>query len=180
MRKAFSLITAIFVIVLMSTVAALVFNLSGKTIKETSTQYRKEQTALLAKSYTEYAILAIQGYDMPTNGCLKTISAKVNYTDIDGAVATGSGGADAGAGYYITIRMRYTGLPAGIACPYSSSYSPLLERQPANQDTTIDIPSVLIDVNVRYRNPDDPRSYSTATRDQVPWINYNRRTLQRL
>jgi len=176
MRKAFSLITAIFVIVLMSTVAALVFNLSGKTIKETSTQYRKEQTALLAKSYTEYAILAIQGYDMPANGCLRLITAIVNYTDIDGAVAVGSGGANAGAGYLVTIRMRYTGLPAGIVCPNNAR----LESNAANQDTTIDIPSVLIDVNVRYRNPDDPRSYSTATRGQVPWINYNRRTLQRL
>jgi hypothetical protein len=41
-------------------------------------------------------------------------------------------------------------------------------------------PSVLIDINVRYRNPNDPRVYEASTRNNVPWINYNRRTLQRL
>ncbi len=174
MRKAFSLITAIFVMFLMASVAGLVFNLTGKSVKETSTQYRKEQAALLARSYTEYAILAIQGHDMVTNGCLRTIAAVINYTDLNGTIQ--AGGANTGAGYRTTVRMRYIGLPAGIVCPNNAR----LESNALNRTTSIGIPSVLIDVNVRYKNPDDPRSFSASTRAQVPWINYNRRTLQRL
>ena len=49
MRKAFSLITAIFVIVLMATVAAFIMNLSGKMVKGTTVQFQREQAVLLAK-----------------------------------------------------------------------------------------------------------------------------------
>ena len=174
MRKAFSLVTAIFVMFLMATVAGLVFNLTGKSIQETGTQYRKEQAALLARSYTEYAILAIQGHDMATNGCLRIITGIINYTDINGTAQ--AGGANTGAGYRTTVRMQYVGLPPGIICPTAG----FLENNAGQRTTTVGIPSVLIDVNVRYRNPSDPRAYSSTTRNMVPWINFNRRTLQRL
>ena len=176
MRKAFSLITAIFVMFLMSSVAVLVFNLTGKSIQETGTQYRKEQAALLARSYTEYAILAIQGHDMTNNGCLRTLTGVINFTDVNGSIQ--QAGANDGSGYRVTARMRYLGLPAGIACPNSVKLLNL-----GILDTTapdVDAPSVLIDVNVRYKNSNDPRVYDAATRKNVPWINYNRRTLQRL
>jgi len=71
-RKAFSMITAIVVIVLMSSVAILITDISGKMVKETTTQYQKEQAILLAKSYTNYAILAISGNDRKSS-CLKTL-----------------------------------------------------------------------------------------------------------
>lgn len=174
MRKAFSLVTAIFVMFMMASVAGLVFNLTGKSIQETGTQYRKEQAALLARSYTEYAILAIQGHDMTTNGCLRTITGTVNYTDINGTTQTG--GANNGAGYRVTTRLRYMGLPAGIVCPNDGQIEPTVSQR----TTSVGIPSVLIDVNIRYRNPSDPRIYNITTRNTVPWINFNRRTLQRL
>ena len=180
MRKAFSLVTAIFVMVLMASVAGLVFNLSGKSIQETGTQYRKEQAALLARSYTEYAILAIQGHDMATNGCLRTIQGLINYTDVNGTIQ--EGGADDGSGYRVTARMRYLGLPLAIDCPSTGAMlnRGKLEPNAANFAPDLGAPSVLIDVNVRYKNPNDPRAYESATRSNVPWINYNRRTLQRL
>ena len=76
-RKAFSMITAIVMIVLMSSVAILITNISGKIVKETTTQYQREQAILLAKSYTNYAILAITGNDR-NNTCLTSINGTVD------------------------------------------------------------------------------------------------------
>ena len=73
-RKAFSMITAIFVIVLMATVAAFIMNLSGKMVKGTTAQFQREQAVLLAKSYTEYAILAVTANEHNSSNCLNNIS----------------------------------------------------------------------------------------------------------
>ena len=73
LREAFSMLTAIVIIVLMSSVAVLITNISGKIVKETTTQYQREQAVLLAKSYTSYAILAISGNNRGDK-CLKNIT----------------------------------------------------------------------------------------------------------
>jgi len=57
MRNAFSMITAIFLIVLLATVAAFILNISAKTVKDTVFQYKREQAILYARSYTEAAIM---------------------------------------------------------------------------------------------------------------------------
>ena len=72
-RKAFSMITAIIVIVLMASVGAFVMSLSGKMVKETTTQFQREQAMLLAKSYTEYAIMAVMANDR-SGTCLDNIA----------------------------------------------------------------------------------------------------------
>jgi len=81
-REAFSLIMAIIVIVLMATVAMLIMTMSGKMVKGTTTQYQQEQAVLYAKSYTEYAIMAVMANDRNvSNNCLNTINGSVdNYT----------------------------------------------------------------------------------------------------
>ena len=171
MRKAFSMLTAIIVIVLMAGVSTLVMNLSGKIIKETGAQYRKEQAILLAKSYTEFAILAIQGHNMSTNGCLEGVYGVVNNI-IPGSNAN----ADTdGTGYRVSIQLTYIGLPATISC--DNKYRLDSAAPSASSDT-----SVLIDVNVRYKDPAKvsdilSRGGSVAGMQE---INYNRRTLQRL
>ena len=66
-RKAFSMITAIVVIVLMASVAVFIMNLSGKMVKETTTQYQREQAILLSKSYTEYAVMAVTANEHNTS-----------------------------------------------------------------------------------------------------------------
>ena len=76
-RKAFSMLTAIFIIVLMSTVGILVMNLAGKTVDETRAQYQREQSALLAKSYTEYAILAVMSNDRNNTDCIEDIDGLI-------------------------------------------------------------------------------------------------------
>lgn len=72
-RKAFSMITAIFVIVLMSSVAAFIVNLSGKMVKETTAQYQHEQAILLANSYTEYTVMAVTANEHTSTKCLNQI-----------------------------------------------------------------------------------------------------------
>ena len=74
-RRAFSMITAIFVILIMATVGGFIMNLSGKMIQETTSQYRKEQAILYAKSYTEYAIMAATAQT-----CIRNISSNIDGT----------------------------------------------------------------------------------------------------
>ena len=74
MRKAFSMLTAIIIIVLMATVAAFIMNLSGKMVKTTTVQFQREQAVLLAKSYTEYAVMAVTANEHNSSNCLNSIT----------------------------------------------------------------------------------------------------------
>jgi len=71
-RKGFSLFLAIVVLVVVSTLSALMISLSSSSAKQTADIYLKEQAELLAQSATEYAILAILGHDNRVN-CLENI-----------------------------------------------------------------------------------------------------------
>jgi len=154
MRPAFSMITAIFVIMIMASVGAFVLNLSGKMIQETGAQYRKEQAILYAKSYTEYAIMAATA-----RNCIRNIRA-----DIDG----NQNEVRRGQGYHVDVRVHYLG--ANSACTNKIGTSNL-----AFPDTAI-----LVDTYVRYRDPEHPRSLSSINWKNNPGITYHRRTLQRL
>jgi len=70
MRSAFSMITAIFVILLLATISVLMLNMGASTANNTVVQYRTEQSALYAKSFTELAILRAThngaGYEVTT------------------------------------------------------------------------------------------------------------------
>ncbi len=159
-RKAFSMITAIFIIVLMSAVASMVMSLTGKMIHETTTQYHREQAALLAKSYTEYAILAVMSNDRNATGndCIE---------DIDGRIGDD---VNNGEGYLINTRIAYitdsnarVSTCAGTRILYDTGI------------TTVESAlNVVVDVYVKYKDPDHP-TVSTA-----PWITYHRRTLQKI
>lgn len=77
MRKAFSMITAIFIIVLMATVGAFILNISAKSVKSTVLQYKREQAILYARSYTGLAIM-----DATANTGIRTLTSTAdgNYT----------------------------------------------------------------------------------------------------
>lgn len=152
-RKAFSLLTALFVIVLMATVAMLVMNMTGKMVKETTSQYQREQAALLAKSYTEYAIMAVTANDRAAGNCL---------SDIDGTV--GSNPAN-GNGYRIRTRIAYIGHNTEVgACPTTRVFS-----NSVNEDNS---PlNIIVDVYVEYKEADNTGA---------PWVTYHKRTLQKI
>jgi len=73
MRKGFGLITAIIILVLVSTLMALMMSLSATSVKQTSDLYFKEQAELLSRSAAEYGLLAISGHDNSVN-CLENIN----------------------------------------------------------------------------------------------------------
>ncbi len=94
MRSAFSMITAIFVILLLATISVLMLNMGASTANNTVVQYRTEQSALYAKSFTELAILrATQTADRTT----------VTKTDYVGSVDLYNNG----AGYEVTTTRTF-------------------------------------------------------------------------
>jgi type II secretory pathway pseudopilin PulG len=175
MKKAFSMITAIFVIIIMATVAVLVFNLSEKTIKGTSIQFRTEQAAILARSYTELAVLAVMNYNRQTAtppDCVETIDGVVN-SIIPGAAPAATTSSTNGGGYDIQTHIYYLG--DNLPCTTSR----ILDSNPIDTPygptgSPDELAAIIVDVYVRYKDPgsDDP---STA-----PWITYHRRTLQKI
>ena len=156
MRDGFSMITAIFLIVLMSTVAVLVMDLSGKVVQETTAQYRKEQAILYAKSYTEFAIMALTA-----RNCIRTITA-----DVDGTAAQ----VLQGEGYNVVVNIQYIGNDNGCANVIGGALS-----TPTSRGTV-----VLIDTYIHYRDPEHPNAQNSVAWVVDPGITYHRRTLQKL
>ena len=156
MRKAFSMITAIFLIVLMATVAAFVMNLSGKMVKETTTQYKKEQAILFAKSYTEFAIMAATAQN-----CIQNIQA-----DIGAAPLVGDG-------YHIEVQAQYIGNDLA-ALPNCNTVGNAIVNAPSRGAI------LLLDTYVHYRDPADPNALAGVNWANNRGLVYHRRTLQRL
>ncbi|MCH9814507.1 MAG: type II secretion system protein [Epsilonproteobacteria bacterium] len=73
MRKGFSLVTAIVILITVATLMTLMMNLSSTSVKNTMDIYLKEQAELLARAATEYALLAISAHDNSGN-CVETIN----------------------------------------------------------------------------------------------------------
>ena len=128
-RYAFSLFTAIVVIILMSTVAILIMSVSGKIVKETTAQYQREQAILLANSYTEYAVMAVTANDRAVN-CLRTINGTID-------------------GYSARIHISYIGTTATIG-------SCAATRQLSTSITTSSTPlTIIVDAYIDYEDLDN-------------------------
>jgi len=133
MRPAFSMATALLVVILMATVALLTLETAGKMVKETTLRYQREQAVLLARSYTEYAIMAITANDQNGPHCLRDIQ--------------GSFGA-----YRIDVNLSYIGRDLDPSCGR--------ERILANDVNTSRSPlNVIIDVFVHYPDYDHPADH---------------------
>ena len=146
MRRGFSMLTAIAVIVIIASIGAFILSLSGKMISETTTQFEREQAMLLAKSYTEYAIMAVTANEQNSSNCLNSISSNI------------------GGFYQVNVNISYIGRDI------SSSCSNILST---DVNTTHSPLSIIIDVDVKYQNPDDPRA-------AAPWVTFHKRTLQKI
>jgi len=134
MRKAFSMLTAIFVIVLMATVAAFILNLSGKMVKGTTVQFQREQSMLLAKSYTEYAIMAVTANEHNSSNCLNTIT---------GGYGDDGNGNDL---YSIKVDISYIGRDVNN-CNNNLSNTVVTPKSPLN---------IIVDVFISYKDLDHP------------------------
>ena len=159
-RSAFSMLTAIIVIVIMATVAILIMNISGKIVKETTSQFQREQAMLLSKSYTEYAIMAVMSNDRNgTGNCLRDIDGQIKIDD-SSAVTVANGN-----GYRIRVRISYIGSNAEVA---SCAATRVLSNSIVNTDTPLNI---IVDTYVDYKDPDNT---------DRPWVTYHKRTLQKI
>ncbi len=159
MRKAFSLLTAIFVMVIMATVAAFILNLSGKITQETGAQFRQEQAALLARSYTELAVMAVINHDrnQTTPTCIEDIDGVVNGILPNGPV---TGSTADGSGYNVMTRIYYIG--NGLPCSDTRkltdnsadhSATPLISNYNNNLRSD-SLAGIIVDVYVQYKTPD--------------------------
>jgi len=152
LRSAFSMLTSLVIIVLMASVAIFVMNLSGKVVKSTTTQYQHEQAELYAKSYTEYAILAITGNNR-SNDCLE---------NIDGNIGDPSNG----NGYRIRVRLAY--ITSNSVDVSQCSSTRVLNSTVTTSKTPL---SVIIDAYVDYKDPEHTDG---------PWMTVHRRTIQKI
>ncbi len=161
-RHAFSMLTAIFVIVIITAISAFVLNLSSKLTTQTTSQYRKEQAILYAKSYTEFAILAASSQD-----CVRRITANVG-PDANSVLL--------GNGYYVEVDIQYIGneLIGTGACSSTNTLGGAIAQSTSKGAV------VLIDVYVHYRDPDNPNTSTSNDWNTYPGITYHRRTIQRL
>ena len=128
-RKAFSMLTTIFVIVIMASVGAMVMSLSGKMVESTTTQFQREQSMLLAKSYTEYAIMAVMANGDRTNNCLNTINGVFNP-------------------YTITVNISYIGDNTTLT---GTNCSNVLSNTAATEPFL----NIIVDAYVSYPNEND-------------------------
>jgi len=153
-KKAFSMVTAIFVMFIMASLTALIMNVTGKTLKATTHQYQKEQAQLLGRSYTELAILYTLYYERnATNNCLEKI--------------TDHFGEDSPNGYDVDIRIKYIGKKSELTNCSANSIVATLDGA-TGFDNTI---SLVIDTYIRYKDFDDPSDRN---------ITFHRRTIQKL
>ncbi|WP_201333515.1 hypothetical protein [Nitratiruptor sp. YY09-18] len=79
MRRAISMLTAIIFIMLVGVILALTISSLTSATKNTTDTYFIEQEEALAKSATEYAILAAQGHNFATS-CLNNINISFQNT----------------------------------------------------------------------------------------------------
>ncbi len=154
MRPAFSMITAIIVLVVMAAIGAFIMNLSGKMVQETTAQYRKEQSILYAKSYTEYALMAATA-----KKCIQKITS-----DIDG----NQNQTKAGQGYHVVVNVRYLG--SNSTCTNKIGSNPITAKDAV----------LLIDTYVHYRDPDSTAAINGSAWSTDPGYTYHRRTIQHL
>jgi len=81
LKKAFGIMTALFILVLVSFLLMLVLKASSVGVKHVSDTYLKAQAELFMHSSIENAIMAIEGYKRnSSNKCLKNI----HFTSSDG------------------------------------------------------------------------------------------------
>jgi hypothetical protein len=97
MRSGFSMLTAIGIMVLIATVMTLMVMLSTTSADKTVNIYVKEQSHFLARSATEYALLAASAHNYAGANCLDNVT--VSY-DI----------------YTINVSLTYIGKGTNLPC----------------------------------------------------------------
>jgi len=154
LRPAFSLITAMFVVVIMSSITAMVIGTASKIVQSTTAQYQREQAMLWAKSYTEFAVMTVMANNRRGANCIDTISS-----DIDNPLN--------GQGYRVRIDISFIGTNAELL----SCTNNILDKTVITPESFL---NVILDVYIDYRDINHPDIAN------APWISYHKRTLQKI
>jgi hypothetical protein len=118
-HKGVALVTAIAFLLIMVTIMGLMVSMTAQTSKRGGDIYFQEQAQLLAKSATEFALLAISGHDRAaTNNCVNQINA--TYMGI----------------YDINTTIRYIGLGSIPGC---NSFVNAIATPESNGTAIIDV-----------------------------------------
>ena len=96
-RSGVAMIIAIAFLLITAVLMAIMINMTAQTTKRTGDIYFQEQAHLLAKSATEFALLAISGHNRAGGNCLTNINSQYP-------------GAGAAAIFDINTTIRYFGL----------------------------------------------------------------------
>lgn len=130
-RAGFSMLTAIAIIIMMSSISALILQTGIRSSAVTTDSYRDRQALLWGKSYLEYAKIAIMKNRM--------LIVENNQTEALESIHGHQGRSKPHGGYTITVQISYM----GVKRPFHSSKTRLL-------DSTNNNPSAIVDVYVDY------------------------------
>lgn len=160
MRRAFSLIVAIFFVVLVSGIALISLDLSSTNLRQTTSTYLYEQAELLAQGATEHAVARLLRSDFSA-GCPDPIGAGYGF---DGNFAPPDG-----VGKIFDIRVRYKFFGNIGACTGTA----LTTKESQG--------SVIIDVWVKF-NPNQTLNADDEENDEAANfpVTFHKRTLQKL
>ncbi len=144
------MLIAIAFLLITGVLMALMINMTSQTTKRTGDIYFQEQAHLLAKSATEFALLAISGHDRAGGNCLTDIH--IEYP-----------GAGAASIFDINTTIRYIGLSSlGGTCAGAGSFINTIETPESNGTIVIDT-YVTTSANVNLTEP----------------VRFHRRTMQK-
>ncbi len=146
MRKGFSMLMAIAVIVIVATISVLVLNLSGKMVTGTEAKFRQEQAALLARSYAELAVLSVIDQNISSN-CITDINSTVDNIVPNGA----AGAAGSQSNYYVNVHITYLGNNL-TACNSTDVLNSSAISTDYNTSSPQGLAAILIDVYVSYQD----------------------------
>ena len=126
-----AMIMAIAFLVIIAGMLATMLNMTATTSKRTEHVYFTEQAQLLAKSATEFALLAISGHDRVATG-----------TCVDSTTSTFPA---ANPYFNINTTIRHIGM--GGICP-NNNYIPIINTQQSRGTVLIDVYVSSIDANL--------------------------------
>ena len=150
MRSGVAMIMAIGFLVVIAGIMAIMMNMSSLANKRSEHIYFTEQAQLLAKSATEFALLAISGHNRAGESCVQTVTS--TYPAVNPF-------------FNIATTIRYIGLnpvTAGSSCQLNSYVNVINTTQSAGT-VLIDVTVTSIDASLNIGNT----------------IAYHRRTIQK-
>lgn len=151
-RRGMAMIMAIYMILILGGIMAVVLNLTSETNKRTSDVYLHEQAIFLTRSATEYAMLAVSGHNhVALNNCINRIDAQYP--------------SSASPMFDISITLRYIGLGQVNAADDAQCVDFIRDISTSESNG-----SILMDVFVT----------SNASLGLNEPIRYHRRTLQKM